>query len=80
MLFRSIDFAYAAFAFGDPHRLIRADSRRNYGEARFQLIGRIDGRVFVVVYTPRDNGVRIISARKANLREVRQYEHRAHED
>ena len=29
---RGFDFAYVAQAFFDPHRLNRADLRRNYGE------------------------------------------------
>ena len=29
---------------------------------RYQLIGRIDERLFVLVYTPRHNAIRIISA------------------
>jgi uncharacterized DUF497 family protein len=60
---RGFDFAYAAQAFFDTNRLIRADQRRGYGEERFQLTGRIWSRVFVVVYTPRANATRIISAR-----------------
>lgn len=63
-----------------PHRLIRADLRRSYGEERFQLTGRIDSRIFVVVYTPRANATRIISARKANNREVKHYENETNED
>ena len=77
---RGFDFAYAAQAFFDPHRLIRGDLRRSYGEERFQLTGRIDSRIFVVVYTPRANATRIISARKANNREVKHYENDTNED
>jgi uncharacterized DUF497 family protein len=50
---RGFDFAYAAQAFFDPDRCIRADLRHSYGEDRFQLLGQIDTRVFVVVYTTR---------------------------
>ena len=50
------------------------DTRRSYGEERYQLIGRIAGRLFVLVYTPRHEALRIISARKANPREVRHHE------
>jgi uncharacterized protein len=77
---RGFDFAYAARAFFDPQRRVRADARRLYGEDRFQLLGQIEGRVFVVVYTPRANSVRIISARKANRREVQTYDNHAHDD
>ncbi|WP_286294225.1 BrnT family toxin [Methylomarinovum tepidoasis] len=76
---RGFDFAYAAKAFFDPNRLIQTDNRFDYGEARYQLIGKIDGRLFVVVYTPRGEAIRIISARKANQREVRRYENRIHD-
>jgi uncharacterized DUF497 family protein len=77
---RGFDFAYAAQAFFDPNRLIRADLRHSYGEERFQLLGEIDSRIFVVVYTPRTQATRIISARKANVREVKHYENGTYED
>lgn len=77
---RGFDFAYVAFAFADPDRMVRQDSRYSYGEDRYQLIGRIEGRLFVLVYTPRNDVMRIISARKANQREVKLYENRAYED
>jgi hypothetical protein len=71
---RGFDFAYAARAFFDPDRIVHADTRHSYGEERYQLMGRIEQRLFVVVYTPRGDVIRIISARKANQREVRHYE------
>jgi uncharacterized DUF497 family protein len=74
---RGFDFAYAARAFFDPGRLIHLDTRYTYGEDRFRLVGRIEQRVFVVVYTPRREAIRIISARKANSREVKDYEDRS---
>ena len=63
---RGFDFAYAVRAFLDPHRIVAQDRRRDYGEDRYRLLGRIDGRAYVVVYTLRGSAVRIISARKAN--------------
>lgn len=77
---RGFDFAYAASAFADPCRQVSLDNRRSYGEDRYQLNGLIEGRLFVVVYTTRRNVIRIISARKANSREVKQYENRSHDD
>ena len=70
---RGFDFAYAARAFFDPDRLVHADTRRLYGEDRYQLLGTIEQCLFVVVYTPRKDAMRIISARKANQREVAHY-------
>ena len=77
---RGFDFAYAARAFFDPDRLIQADTRRSYGEERCQIQGKIEQRLCVVVYTPRDDTLRIISARKANQREVRHYEDSTRDD
>lgn len=77
---RGFDFAYAARAFFDPDRLVQADTRHSYGEERHQLMGKIEQRLFVVVYTSRHEAIRIISARKANQREVRHYEDSSRED
>ena len=77
---RGFDFAYAATVFFDPDRLIELDERRSYGEERYQAIGRINGRLYVVVFTPRGEATRIISARKANQREANYYENSTNED
>ena len=76
---RGFDFAYALHAFVDPARQVRQDSRWDYGEDRYQLLGTIEHRVFVVVYTVRGDVIRIISARKANQREVQDYENSTRE-
>lgn len=54
--------------------LIRADTRSDYGEARFQTLGLLDMRVHLAVFTIRDDALRIISLRRANRREERRYE------
>jgi len=77
---RGFDFAYAARAFFDPDRVVQADPRHSYGEECFQVMGRIEQCLFVIVDTPRRDAIRIISARKANQREVRDYENRTRED
>lgn len=53
------------------------DRRRTYGEARFVAHAPIRGRLHVVVFTPRDDLLRIISLRKANSREIRAYGQKA---
>ena len=70
---RGFDFAYAARVFLDPRREIICDDRFAYGELRYQVYGTIESRLFVVVYTERSETIRIISARKANKREVKRY-------
>ena len=63
----------------DPARQIHQDNRWDYGEDRYQLLGTIERRIFVVVYTARGEVIRIISARKANQREVEDYENSTRE-
>ncbi|KAA0970566.1 BrnT family toxin [Aureimonas fodinaquatilis] len=50
------------------------DTRYEYPEPRFVGIGFIGDRIHVVCYTPVSGGIRIISFRKANAREVKRYE------
>ena len=56
------------------------DRRWDYGEDRYRLLGAVEGRMFVVIYTMRGSTMRIISARKANRREVREYERNTVDD
>ena len=49
---RGFDFAYASRAFDDPHQVQKVDVRWDYGERRFQIMGRIDGRLYVVIAFP----------------------------
>jgi uncharacterized protein len=70
----AVPFAYATRIFLDEHRLDAVDDRYDYREVRRFTLGRIEERVFVVVYTVRAGVIRLISARKANGRETRRYE------
>ena len=54
--------------------LIEMDTRKDYGENRYRVLGLIDGRLHAMVFTPRADKVHVISLRKANAREVRTYE------
>lgn len=64
-LVRKLDWAQA---------LQVVDSRSDYGEIRFRAMGRINRRLFVCVYTKREDRYRIISLRKANKKEEKLYE------
>jgi uncharacterized DUF497 family protein len=46
----------------------------DYGETRLITVGYLDSRMVVCVWTPRDDGIRVISMRKANEREQAKYE------
>ena len=50
------------------------DTRKTYPERRFVAVGFIAERLHVVCFTPVPDGIRVISFRKANGREVRRYE------
>ena len=55
--------------------LVRPDTREDYSEERWIGIGMIRGRVaFVAFAAPAQDTVRIISLRKANREEQREYE------
>ena len=56
------------------NKLIKLDDRRSYGEVRYQVTGLIEGRIYVVVFTPRKEKLRIISARKPTAKEREKYE------
>ena len=49
------------------------DTCRNYGEVRMAAIGYIGLRLFCVIFVDRADGRRIISLRKANIREENRY-------
>jgi uncharacterized protein len=69
---RGLDFASAAELFSGVH-LAQIDDRFDYGETRWLTIGEVAGTVLVIVWTPRDDTVRIISMRKANVSETARY-------
>jgi uncharacterized DUF497 family protein len=54
--------------------VIKEDVRNNYGERRYLALGMIGDRLHAVVFTPRADKVHVISLRKANQREVKDYE------
>ncbi|THB68090.1 MAG: BrnT family toxin [Desulfovibrio sp.] len=69
------DLAEAGMVFETPY-LIDLDLRRDYGEDRWIVLGYLKGDLIVLVYTDRGEKARIISLRKATLKERRIYEKR----
>lgn len=59
------DFQTAIFA---------VDDRHDYGETRIQARGFLGQRLHVLVFVETLAGIRVISFRKANKREVKRYE------
>lgn len=78
LLERSIDFIDAVLIWDDPFRQERIDTRNDYGERRYQTIGKGPLGILFVVYTVRiyTEGrpiKRIISVRPAKAKEIEQY-------
>ena len=68
-----IDFNDVPELFSHP-MLMLLDNRNDYKEDRWIAIGMLLGFIGVVIYTEREGDViRIISARKATKREVKNY-------
>lgn len=64
----------AKHAFMDDNKLV-AHNRIVDGEDRYQVIGKIGEIIIImVVFTPRNGNIRIISARPANKKERLLYE------
>jgi uncharacterized DUF497 family protein len=73
-----VRFSVAARVLLDPCRIEVYDERWDYGEDRWATIGYADHALLYVVYTVRhEETIRLISARKANEQERKQY-HQAH--
>jgi len=69
---RGLDFGRAGEVFAGRH-FTAQDLRGDYQEDRYITIGTLDGRMVVMVWTPRGEARRIISLRKANDREQERY-------
>ncbi len=63
----------AAADFDFEHALYAVDDRREYGETRYVALGMLGDRLHVLCFMETEGGIRIISFRKANAREVSRY-------
>jgi uncharacterized DUF497 family protein len=70
---RGLSFQRAA-EFEFETALFTVDVRQDYGEIRYRALGFLDGRLHTLVFVENAKGIRVISFRKANKREVRHYE------
>lgn len=70
-----VDFIRAALVFADPHRVEVPDTREEYGEARFIVVGLVgEGELYALVHTLRGKAVRVISAWKVGEDGKRRYQ------
>ena len=68
---RAVDFDFHT-------ALYRVDDRHEYGETRIRAMGKLDGRLYALVFVEQATGIRVISFRKANRREIKRYESSRH--
>jgi uncharacterized DUF497 family protein len=73
IVMRGLSFTRAA-EFDFDTAIIKEDQRKPYLEIRYIAVGFLDARLHVLCFTPVANGIRVISFRKANTREVKHYE------
>lgn len=69
---RGLDMNDVAHVFAGPHMTME-DRRKDYGEARYNTVGYMDGRMVMFAWTRRSASLRVISLRKANAREQATY-------
>jgi uncharacterized DUF497 family protein len=62
-----------AWEFDWSSALIAEDTRQPYSERRYQALGWIGEHLHMLVFTPRDGAVHVISLRRANQRERSRY-------
>lgn len=70
---RGLPFEWVA-DFDWENAVYTEDDRKEYSEQRFVAVGYMGARLHVICFTPIERGVRIISFRKANSREVKRHE------
>jgi uncharacterized DUF497 family protein len=70
---RGLSFERAA-DFDFETAVFTIDDRRDCGETRHRALGLLEGRVHALAFVETLLGIRVISFRKANKREVRRYE------
>jgi uncharacterized DUF497 family protein len=71
------EFSLAVEVFSDPNAIVQFN-RQVDNEIRKHIIGKIKNEIIIllVVFTNRNNNIRIISARKANKEERQIYENK----
>lgn len=69
---RGLDMDRAGEVFDLPHLTV-VDQRREYSEERFVTVGYLDDRMVVLAWTWRGRTIRVMSMRKANVREKKRF-------
>lgn len=70
--YRGLSFESVAI-FDFESAVYAVDDRRDYGETRYIAVGMLGDRLHVLCFAETVDGIRVISFRKANTREVKRY-------
>ena len=62
-----------ATSFSFETALYAVDERKDYSETRFVAVGLLGDRLHVLCFAEAPDGIRVISFRKANVREAKRY-------
>lgn len=66
--------AFGMRVFDDPYHALTPTVRLGDEEARWKGIGLVDGKLHTAVYVWRDDRIRLISVRRSNAGEQRDYD------
>jgi uncharacterized DUF497 family protein len=66
--------AFGTRVFDDPYRRVLASIRPEDQEDRYKTVGMVDGKLFTVVFVERGAATRLISVRRSNVGEQRDYD------
>lgn len=72
---RGLDFLDAPLIFNNEVYEFE-DTRKHYGEKRMIAVGHLSGRMVIIGYVQRGNNRHIFTMRKANEREIQNYQER----
>ena len=69
-----VPFEFAVRVFDDPRAMEADTTRTEDRETRTKAVGSVDGLLYCIVFTRRDEFIRVISARRANSSERKLYD------
>jgi uncharacterized protein len=70
----SVSLAFGTRVFEDLRYVVLPSIRPIDGEDRFKAVGRVGSQLWTVVYVERGSALRLISVRRSNLGEQRNYD------
>ena len=68
-----VPLGFGARVFDDPSHIILPSFRPIDGEDRYKAVGFVEGRLWTAIYVERDRALRLISVRRSNDGEQRNY-------